>query len=183
MATQHTDVTIKPASVPAVEHSTHAELVNVVLLKSCQDQKCTFSTGLHLLVTSKTTSLERGNATAISYTWGEFDRRNVIVGHDKLGNIVKMQLGREWKTEEVVKTLANICAEEDGSGACWVDQLCIPQDHPELVRRIIGQIPSIYRSFDVIAMMPGRPCKCLGELLSTATSTGNKSEISIKTGS
>jgi hypothetical protein len=45
-----------------------------------------------------------------------------------------------------------------------IDQLCIPQDD-ETIRRTLARVPTIYRTFDVVIMMPGRPCKCLRDFL------------------
>lgn len=158
------DVTVTMSNI----HITDLNDVGNVTVAALQFCQCTFSADLHLLVTTKSTRLNRGNAVAISYTWGEFNRRDVVLGHDELGTAIKMQLGQEWKTEEVIVTLASVCLEESNCGTCWIDQLCIPQDQPDVVRRVVSQIPSIYRTFDVIALMPGQPCKCLGEALSMA---------------
>jgi len=49
-------------------------------------------------------------------------------------------------------------------GACWIDQLCIPQKDAE-IRKALASIPTIYRTLDVVVLMPGAPCKCLRERL------------------
>ena len=67
----------------------HAQ-VKVATFKPCN---CSFSSQTHLLVAYKIVDLTYGNAVAISYTWGEFDRRKVILGHDGHGTAVEVCLG------------------------------------------------------------------------------------------
>ncbi|KAL8858826.1 MAG: hypothetical protein Q9178_004743 [Gyalolechia marmorata] len=86
-----------------------------------------------------------------------------------------MQLGTEWNTEEFTNRLALLAFEH---GACWIDQLCIPQKDAE-IRKALASIPTIYRTFDVIVLMPGAPCNCVHEALETlevAYEFGSESE-------
>ena len=53
----------------------------VVKFELCHDSECTFSTNLHLIVTTDYVELKRGKAIALSYTWGELDRRRRCIGH------------------------------------------------------------------------------------------------------
>lgn len=105
----------------------------------------------------------RANATAISYTWGEFDRKPRAVGHlaDNPDATVSLTLGSEWKIEDLVGRLSEL----GSAKPLWIDQLCIPQEDEDETRNALASVPSIYRSFDVVALMPGHPCKCIDEFL------------------
>jgi hypothetical protein len=70
--------------------------------------------------------LSKSLAIAISYTWGEFDRRDVVVAHDAQGNVVSMNLGVGRDTRETINTLVRLCEEngkekgEEHAGV-WID--------------------------------------------------------------
>jgi hypothetical protein len=51
-----------------------------------------------LAVQVEEVELEKSKAIAISYTWGEFERRYVDIGHvsQRSNNPVRMELGHEW---------------------------------------------------------------------------------------
>lgn len=112
----------------------------------------------HLTIELDHIPVQRGEATAISYVWGEFDRRDVPIGHPpgKSEDIIRMNLGIEWVTQDVIHRLAEIAADKP----IWMDQLCIPQNDEE-IRRILANIATIYKTFDVAVLMPGHPCACL----------------------
>ena len=61
----------------------------------CSDEACQFSEDLHLLISRSYVPLTTGNGIAISYTWGEFSRHEVTIGHDEAGREVSIVLGCE----------------------------------------------------------------------------------------
>lgn len=139
--------------------------IQIVKLQFCHDNTCSLEKKWHLKVEYEYVELSKSSAIAISYTWGEFDRRDVVIGHDAQGSAVSMNLGREWDVEELIVRLATICldnGEEHGSehAACWIDQLCLSQKSEDQIRIALARIPSIYRTLDVVALMPGAVCKC-----------------------
>jgi hypothetical protein len=103
----------------------------------------------------------KDRATAISYAWGEFERTTQLIGHDSDGNDISITLGEEWNIVDFTNRLVLLSFER---GACWIDQLCIPQKDAE-IRKALASIPTIYRTLDVVVLMPGAPCKCLRERL------------------
>jgi hypothetical protein len=54
---------------------------DVAKLDFCYEDGCSFSDKLHLAAKLERVELEKSHAVAISYTWGEFDRRDVDIGH------------------------------------------------------------------------------------------------------
>lgn len=68
-----------------------------------------------------------------------------------------MELGGEWVLPEMMAKL--VCLSMDHN-ACWMDQLCISQKG-ESIRRTLASIATIYRTLPVVALLPGRPCRCL----------------------
>lgn len=129
----------------------------VVRLYLCEDDSCASAGTRHLLVRYDNVQVVAGQAAAISYTWGEFNRQTRRLGHDSAGRDVAMNLGEEWAIAEVIETLAQLSTE---FGACWIDQLCMRQDDTN-IKQIIQMIPEIYRTFQVVALMPVPPCSCL----------------------
>ncbi|KAK0506968.1 hypothetical protein JMJ35_010668 [Cladonia borealis] len=136
----------------------------VVKFEFCHDSECTFSTNPHLIVTTDYVELKRSKAIALSYTWGEFDRKRRCIGHRPDNTPVELQLGAEWIIEDVVARLAMLCIKH---GLCWVDQFCIPQRDEE-VRTALASIPMIYKTLDVIALLPGSLCACAGRVAWTS---------------
>jgi hypothetical protein len=78
----------------------------VAKFEFCHDNECNFSNELHLIVTTDHVELERGNAVALSYTWGEFHRKSKIIGHQSDGTAVQFELGEEWVVEDLIARLA-----------------------------------------------------------------------------
>ncbi|KAF4541910.1 Het-domain-containing protein [Lasiodiplodia theobromae] len=76
--------------------------------------------------------------------------------------IISVKLGSEWVIEDFIACLAET-AEKDAK-PIWIDQLCIEQND-QAIRKVLADIPSIYRSFDVTVLMPGRPCRCLPRIV------------------
>ncbi|KPI38312.1 uncharacterized protein AB675_12061 [Cyphellophora attinorum] len=106
----------------------------------------------HIQVKQKHVSLHPGNAAAISYGIGDFDRFAHLFGHhepDQDGTTQPLELtfGGEWSVADLSKAFVDLSIEH---GALWFDQLSIPQD-PELIPIHLQNIPNIYRAFEVIA--------------------------------
>lgn len=126
--------------------------------------------------------VEQDKVKAISYAWGHFERSDRLIGHDVRGNAISLELGAEWNTEELINRLLLHPFEH---GAYWIDQLCIPQKDAE-IRKALASIPTIYRTFDVLVLMPGAPCKCVRETLETAKVAydfGSRSDYDLIVGS
>ncbi|KFY53031.1 hypothetical protein V496_07968 [Pseudogymnoascus sp. VKM F-4515 (FW-2607)] len=117
----------------------------------------------HLLVSKSQIDLvkEKDAAVALSYTWGQFEHTKRLIGHSVDGEPVFLILGAEWDTVDITSCLVRLSLEHAG---CWIDQLCMPQKEEE-VRTALASIPLIYRSLDVVVLLPGAPCKCLQESL------------------
>lgn len=120
----------------------------------------------HLVVDYKQLPIARESGVAISYTWGEFERRMVLIGHRSLhsgvSKPVHIELGVEWNTLAFQKCLVNLCEKHNG---IWLDQLCNGQT-PQEVDMILAKIPAVYRTLDVVAIMPGASCECLHRMTS-----------------
>ncbi|KAJ6259588.1 hypothetical protein Dda_5226 [Drechslerella dactyloides] len=97
--------------------------------------------------------------TAISYTWGDFDRENMIIGHwqEDPTRAISMNLGTEWDISELLDRLVELT---NAKGSIWLDQLCVPQ-REDYIREILPKVPDIYRSMEVAVLMPGARCQCL----------------------
>jgi len=142
--------------------------IRIARLQFCHNDLCPFSQNLHLNVDYDHVELSNTKAPAISYTWGEFDREKVKIGHDISGRVVEMELGKEWDVQETIMRLAMLCienGEEHGSehAGVWIDQLCIRQTDEAEIRATLASIPTIYRSLEVVILMPGGLCGCLRE--------------------
>jgi len=158
--------------------------IQVLSFEICGDTDCSFrlcgdeacegcelSEALHTRIIYHLVPLQQGNAIALSYTWGEFDRRSIAICHDAAGNAVSMKLGREWTQPEFSTKLAALGYDRSPDGVTpmplWIDQLSIRQDKDEELRRALASIPNIYSTLDVVALLPGLPCQCLQEGLDT----------------
>ncbi|KAL3425109.1 hypothetical protein PVAG01_04390 [Phlyctema vagabunda] len=133
-----------------------------VQFEFCILPDCPHGLDRHLLVQTTEVALEKGRLHALSYTWGEFDRRKVILGHDNHGRSISMMLGQEWTPSKLIARLAFMCT-QDGPNLAksfWIDQLCIPQNDTS-IKQTLEKIPDIYRTFDVTILMPGCHCQCL----------------------
>ena len=135
-----------------------------VLAAKCTPCRCSYGRDPHLSIDLQRVKLDRKNATAISYTWGAFDRRDVYIGHTDLNPNGRMfiNLGQEWSIPELWNLLCELSGEHN---ALWIDQLCIPQNKGE-IRDALAKIPDIYRTLDVVAVLPGPPpCNCYNRWL------------------
>jgi hypothetical protein len=59
-------------------------------------------------------------------TGGEFDRRDVFIGHDAQGTPVSMNLGQEWDVQDTIVRLAMLCMENGQEygpehAGLWID--------------------------------------------------------------
>ncbi|KAL8880023.1 MAG: hypothetical protein Q9198_002485 [Flavoplaca austrocitrina] len=157
------------AAESAIYHQ-NTQIIRTVTFEFCSDPHCSWApdsaSTVHLLISHNDILIRevgQNRLKAISYAWGDFERTNRLIGHDVLGSPVSMQLGAEWNTEEFTNRLALLAFEH---GACWIDQLCIPQKDAE-IRKALASIPTIYRTFDVIVLMPGAPSNCVREAVGT----------------
>ncbi|KAK4947845.1 hypothetical protein LTR10_013353 [Elasticomyces elasticus] len=156
--------------------------VYVSNLVFCREPDCRLVTGPHLLITNEYVDLVRGNAVAISYTWGDYGRRKVVIGHElhnSGGRLQEMELGLEWTSDgnDLLQALDSICREFQ---YCWIDQLSMDQENAAQIRKTLGRIPDIYRSLDVVALCPGKICACQTARLpweQTDTTTGNEDDV------
>lgn len=112
----------------------------------------------HLVVSTRTIELVQEAAVAISYAWGKLDRQKRVIGHHPDGSPVEMVLGVEWEDPDFVTALHSIC--EETSKPCWLDQLSIMQNDDEDVKKTLARIPDVYRTLDVVALLPGPMCEC-----------------------
>ena len=80
----------------------------------------------HLVVCREDVELNASHGVALSYTWGEWDRKIFVIGHllDGREQLLKLKLGSEWNRLDFSCQLVEIC--QTGQPV-WIDQLCIPQ--------------------------------------------------------
>ena len=133
--------------------------MRIAKLQFCHDDTCQLSNDLHLKVEYEHVEQSKSLALAVSYTWEEFDQRDIFTGHDAQGIPVSMNLGQEWDVQDTIVRLAMLCM-ENGQGhglehaGRWIDQLCIKQTSDE-IRATLVRIPAIYRTLGVVILMPG----------------------------
>ena len=82
-----------------------------------------------------------------------------------------MELGQEWDITELVLALQELCI-ESGNIPIWIDQLCIAQQKQDEVRSTLARIPDIYRTLDVVALVPGGNCECKVNALAVLEHSG-----------
>ena len=118
----------------------------------------------HLVVTASTIPLRHENAIAISYAIGDFDRAKHVIGHnaDDKNKPIRLELGGEWNIPDFITWLATITTDNT---VVWLDQLSIVQED-ENIRRELQRIPKIFRTLEVIALLPNKPCNCLKDRFS-----------------
>ena len=87
--------------------------IRVVKLDYCCVDGCQYIRGddLHPVISFQDGPLSDQQAVAISYTWGEFNRRQVPLGHDIHGRVYEMELGDEWVTQEFINKLVELSME------------------------------------------------------------------------
>jgi len=156
--------------------------IRIAKVQVCRNDPCPFSQHPHLNIDYDNVELSNTKALAISYTWGEFDREKVKIGHDVSGQVVEMELGKEWDVQETIERLAMICKENSDEhgpehAGVWIDQLCIHQTDDAKVRATLASIPTIYRTLDVVILMPGGICRCLQEAHAKITASPKVSRL------
>jgi hypothetical protein len=109
-----------------------------------------------------------GQAVALSYSIGDFDRQKHLFGHvDGLeSQFVSLEFGGEWEIGRLVSALVAL---SEKHGAIWLDQLSIPQD-PASITLHLQHMPQIYRGFEVVVLLPNAPCSCLKDAFDSWTS-------------
>jgi hypothetical protein len=132
-------------------------MIRIARMQYCD---CPVIDKLHLLVKRDEVPMSPREAVAISYTWGKFNRRDVKLGHDHMDEHVFLNIGDEWDINELQACLVKLTNEY---GGCWIDQLCIPQE-TEAIRAALAKTPAVYRNLEVIALMPGSTCECIGKM-------------------
>jgi hypothetical protein len=107
----------------------HVRVIRVVSFDICQCRRGEW-TSAHLLAIEGHVALKNGNAIAISYAWGEFDPRDVHLGHNRDGAYITMKLGREWPREALMEKSFNMgySLSHDGSSPMPIlDRSAMPQ--------------------------------------------------------
>lgn len=138
--------------------STH-DLIIVARFAPCDCAEYSSNRRPHAAIDVFQTKLDPRNAVAISYTWGEFHRRDVSIGH-RTGHPmvnVTMNLGMEWDIPELQARFIELCHSYNN---LWIDQLSKPQQNDE-VRRLLAKIPAIYSTLNLVVLFPGSLCTCL----------------------
>lgn len=103
--------------------------------------------------------LEPGQAVALSYGIGDFDRENHLFGHfaGLVDRHFTLTFGSEWDVELLMDALMVLSQKHD---ALWLDQLSIPQDETS-IRSHLQNMPQIYHKLEVVILLPNAPCACL----------------------
>ena len=138
---------------------------HVSLCTKCNEEFCPSADRNHLLIESATIELQNVNARAVSYIWGIWHREKRCIGHFSNGELVTMELGVDWDLDGFISSLHQLCHDLDSSGndytrPLWIDQLSIKQSSEEEIRETIANIPDIYRTLEVVMLMPGGHCCC-----------------------
>lgn len=125
----------------------------------------------HINVESFMRPLEPGQAVALSYGIGDFDREYHLLGHfDGLADKhVKLDFGSEWDMKELMSALVAL---SEKHGALWLDKLSIPQDQTSIDVHL-QHMPRIYHRFEVVVLLPNSPCPCLEEAFKAWTTRGS----------
>jgi hypothetical protein len=115
-----------------------------------------------------------GQAVALSYGIGDFDRQKHLFGHvDGLkSELVRLEFGGEWDIERLTGALVALSGKH---GAVWLDQLSIPQD-PASITLHLQNMPQVYRDLEVVILLPNAPCSCLEVAFDSWTSEGLHAE-------
>ncbi|KIY01075.1 uncharacterized protein Z520_02627 [Fonsecaea multimorphosa CBS 102226] len=135
----------------------------IVAIASFELCSCTRFSDLeeHFAVSTSQADLYTATAVAISYTWGEFDRRKHVLGHPTgaAERRVSFELGAEWGLASFIHRLVQLTLTYQG---VWIDQACLPQDvSDEEWADVLMSIPLVFKTLPVIALFPGRLCRCL----------------------
>lgn len=123
--------------------------------------------GNHVKIRTSQRPVEAGQAIALSYGIGDFDRQKRIFGHTDGATSVSVELefGGEWEIQGLMNAFVAL---SEKHGAIWFDQLSIPQD-PALIPIHLQKMPQIYDMFEVVVLLPNAPCPCLRDTFSSWT--------------
>lgn len=152
--------TSSPRGVATIERE--QSVYTSARIATCVECFCQSITEPHLAINLSVSELKSGNAVAISYTWGAFDRRDVCIGHQLREPYARLflNLGQEWDIPELLQRLAELSHDYN---AIWIDQLCIPQNTTD-IQLNLAKVPTIYSTLNVVAILPGSPpCRCFRE--------------------
>jgi hypothetical protein len=152
-----------------------AELPDLQVLVHCFSRCCcrsnTFSAD-HIKVRTLNRLVEPGQAVALSYGIGDFDRQKHLFGHvdglEPEPELVRLEFGGEWEIQGLMDALVTL---SEKHGAIWLDQLSIPQD-PASITLHLQNMPRIYREFEVVVLLPNAPCPCLAITFESWQSNG-----------
>jgi hypothetical protein len=152
-----------------------AELPGLQVLMHCFSWCCCRSeifSADHIKVKTSNRPVEPGQAIALSYGIGDFDRQKHLLGHvDGLESeleLVRLEFGGEWEIQGLMNALFTL---SEKHGAIWFDQLSIPQD-PASITLHLRNMPRIYGEFEVVVLLPNAPCHCLAEAFDSWQSDG-----------
>jgi len=118
----------------------------------------------HVAVRSWIRCKATGQAIAVTYGIGDFDRAKHVFGHvvnELTIRQVELEFGGEWNIDQVMKPLVEL---SESHGAIWMDQLSIPQDTASIAISL-QNMPQIYRTFDVVVLLPDALCSCLRDIV------------------
>ncbi|KAL9093713.1 MAG: hypothetical protein Q9159_000014 [Coniocarpon cinnabarinum] len=136
----------------------------------CEERPCPYGyEGHHLNIREAFVTVERGNAVALSYVWGQFGRKHRPLGHSTDGDQVTMELGEDWQLDDLRQALHRACNQSTYAYDCpylWIDQLSIKQKDESDVRKTLVQIPQIFSNFNVLVLLQGGLCECWASLRS-----------------
>jgi hypothetical protein len=136
----------------------------------------------HVAVRSWIQSVATGQAIAVSYGIGDFDRAKHIFGHVDNGlttQQVELQFGGEWDIDQVMKALVEL---SESHGAIWMDQLSIPQDTASIATNL-QNMPQIYRTLDVVVLLPDALYSCLKDIVDLYDAGHSDSSVTSENGS
>jgi hypothetical protein len=152
-----------------------AELPDLQVLVHCFSWCCCRSeifSADHIKVKTLNRPVEPGQAIALSYGIGDFDRKKHLFGHvdgpEPEPALVRLEFGGEWEIQGLMDALVTL---SEDHGAIWFDQLSIPQD-PASITLHLRNMPRIYREFEVVVLLPNAPCPCLADAFDSWQSDG-----------
>jgi hypothetical protein len=152
-----------------------AELPDLRVLVHCFSWCCCRSkifTADHIKITILKRPVKPGQAVAISYGIGDFDRQNHLFEHvdglEPEPELVRLEFGGEWEIQGLANALITL---SERHGAIWFDHLSIPQDLASITLHL-QNMPRIYREFEVVVLLPNAPCPCLADAFESWQSDG-----------
>jgi hypothetical protein len=164
VALGHFESTMEAVELPELQVLVHC-------FSRCYCRSNTFSAD-HIKVKTLNHPVESGQAVALSYGIGDFDRQKHLFGHvdgpEPEPELVRLEFGGEWEIQGFMDALVTL---SEKHGAIWFDQLSIPQD-PASITLHLQNMPRIYREFEVVVLLPNAPCPCLADAFDSWQSDG-----------